>query len=572
MSNTGLVRTQYWNMSGPNPTPRTGLTSRAESRTDIEGYVLPADAARTTALYDWGIAGGLTVTATAGSAGITVAPGTALDADGRVIVLGDGGLAITDPQVPSTGVQNIPTVQVGPDGVVIDTAGLDPGQYLITVSWREVEVAEAGLLLLRQAPWLRLTDPGPFTDDGTQLVLAALELNVDGVVDGLEPGLRRLARSVTGSLILSRIGGGQGATTLSAGQTRSALLAPRDDGGVDLHLIAAAGTTRRALAVTGGTADLELDGGLRVARAVALASALSVAGGAEVTGDVSATGNMTTGGDLAVAGDVTIDDDLAVSGDLRAATTTVAALTVSGNTVLTGDVRLGSDLVIHGAVQTDGDLAVTGTVTASGTANLETLAVHGTTTIGAGGDAFLVTRHIAGKQSGADGPDGLWLNWNTGQTVHIGGASPADLEVSHDVFVGNRLGVKNPNPRFDVDVSGTVCAVTFCNPSDARLKTSVTGLTGVLDRLAEVQAVTFVPTQGEAGTMSGRRAGVVAQQMERAFPELVVPMGKNDLLAVDYAGLAGVLVGAVNELRAAITALENRLDDLDRRSDRDERR
>src|SRR3954452_5459463 len=98
MSNPGLVRTQYWNLSGPNPTPRTGLTSRAESRTDIEGYVLPADAARTTALHDWGIAGGLTVTATAGSAGITVALGTALDAAGRVIVLGDGGLAITDPQ------------------------------------------------------------------------------------------------------------------------------------------------------------------------------------------------------------------------------------------------------------------------------------------------------------------------------------------------------------------------------------------------------------------------------------------------------------------------------------------
>lgn len=116
MSSTGLVRTQYWTMSGPNPTPRTGLTSRAESRTDMEGYVLPADAARTTALYDWGVAGGLTVTATVGSAGVAAAQGTALDADGRVIVLGEDGLAITDPQVPPTGVQNIPTVPVGPAG------------------------------------------------------------------------------------------------------------------------------------------------------------------------------------------------------------------------------------------------------------------------------------------------------------------------------------------------------------------------------------------------------------------------------------------------------------------------
>ncbi|MEV6304522.1 tail fiber domain-containing protein [Actinoplanes sp. NPDC051861] len=541
MSNTGLVRTQYWNLSGPNPTPRTGLTSRAESRTDIEGYVLPADAARTTALYDWGVAGGLTVTATAGSAGLTVAQGTALDAEGRVIVLGEDGLAITDPQVPPTGVQNIPTVPVGPDGVVLDTVDVDPGRYLLTAGWREVEVADAGLLLLRQAPWLRLIDPGPFADDGTQVVLAVVELNAGGVVETLEPGLRRLARPVAGSLVLSRVDGGQG-----AGQARSAQLAPRADGGVDLHLLAAAGTTRRALAVT-GAADLELDGGLRVARPVALASALSVSGGAEVTGDLSVTGNLTAGGDLAVAGDVTIDDDLVVTGDLRAATTTLAALKVSGSSTLTGDVQAG------------GNLTVTGAVTAAGTSRLERLAVRGTTTIGAGGDAFLVTRHVVGKQSGADGPDGLWLNWNTGQTVHVGGGSPADLEVSHDVFVGNRLGVRNPSPRFDVDVSGTVCAITFCNPSDLRLKTGVTGLTGVLDRLAEVEAVTFVPVEGEAGTVSGRRAGVVAQQIERSFPELVVPMGDSDLLAVDYAGLAGVLVGAVNELRAAVTALESRI-------------
>jgi hypothetical protein len=63
---------------------------------------------------------------------------------------------------------------------------------------------------------------------------------------------------------------------------------------------------------------------------------------------------------------------------------------------------------------------------------------------------------------------------------------------------------------------------------------------------------------------------VLAQQMARAFPELVVPMGTDDLLAVDYAGLAGVLVGAVNELRAANADLAHRLDELDRRGDADD--
>ena len=81
-----------------------------------------------------------------------------------------------------------------------------------------------------------------------------------------------------------------------------------------------------------------------------------------------------------------------------------------------------------------------------------------------------------------------------------------------------------------------------------RLKAGVADVVDVLDRLADVRAVTFVPVGGEPGT-ERRHAGVLAQDVVRAFPELVVPMGPDGLMAVDYAGLAGVLVGAVNELR-----------------------
>ena len=86
---TGLVRTQYWNVSGPNPTPRTGATSRAESRTEVQGYLLASDAARNAALHGRGVAAGLEVSAVAGTAGVRVASGVALDLDGHVVVLGD---------------------------------------------------------------------------------------------------------------------------------------------------------------------------------------------------------------------------------------------------------------------------------------------------------------------------------------------------------------------------------------------------------------------------------------------------------------------------------------------------
>jgi hypothetical protein len=174
---------------------------------------------------------------------------------------------------------------------------------------------------------------------------------------------------------------------------------------------------------------------------------------------------------------------------------------------------------------------------------------------------------VDGKQVGNDGPDGLFLNWGNQQTVHVGGGQPADLSVSQDLVVSRnatvlgRLGVKTGAPAFDLHVNGTACAVTFCNPSDLRLKSAVVELDGVVDRLAKVRAVTFTPRDSEVPV---RRAGVVAQEVVDVFPELVVPMGPDGLMAVDYAGLAGVLVGAVNELRTVATALAARVDDLER--------
>ena len=76
----------------------------------------------------------------------------------------------------------------------------------------------------------------------------------------------------------------------------------------------------------------------------------------------------------------------------------------------------------------------------------------------------------------------------------------------------------------------------------------------MLDRLADVRAVTFV----RHGPIRGHRSGGTRGSWPRTssvFPELVIPMGPDGVLAVDYAGLAGVLVGAVNELRAATATL-----------------
>jgi hypothetical protein len=68
------------------------------------------------------------------------------------------------------------------------------------------------------------------------------------------------------------------------------------------------------------------------------------------------------------------------------------------------------------------------------------LYVVGDTTIGTGGDAKLVTRHVQGKSTADDSPDGLWLNWYTGRDVTIGqpGSLDSNLVVSGGVTVGSQ--------------------------------------------------------------------------------------------------------------------------------------
>ena len=109
-----------------------------------------------------------------------MATGVALDVGGQMVVLAEGGLAIVDPFVGPTGVQNIPTVQVEASGVTFDTTGL-AGDMLFTITWREVEEATSRLRCCTRrrgcgCRWNQAT----FVDDGLQLVLAVVTLRDRG--------------------------------------------------------------------------------------------------------------------------------------------------------------------------------------------------------------------------------------------------------------------------------------------------------------------------------------------------------------------------------------------------------
>lgn len=92
----------------------------------------------------------------------------------------------------------------------------------------------------------------------------------------------------------------------------------------------------------------------------------------------------------------------------------------------------------------------------------------------------------------------------------------------------------------------------------------------VLDRLARIRGVTWKWKQeaGPLGKLPGSSdAGVLAQEVEAEFPELVIT-GPDGFKQVNYTGLVGMLVEAVKELAAQNTALAARVEQLEREAKR----
>ena len=80
-------------------------------------------------------------------------------------------------------------------------------------------------------------------------------------------------------------------------------------------------------------------------------------------------------------------------------------------------------------------------------------------------------------------------------------------------------------------------------------------------KLAEVRGVTWEwrdDAPDEAKDQPG--IGVIAQELERVFPELV-STDEQGRKKVDYVGLIGPLIEAVKELDARVSELEHRLDE-----------
>jgi len=102
-----------------------------------------------------------------------------------------------------------------------------------------------------------------------------------------------------------------------------------------------------------------------------------------------------------------------------------------------------------------------------------------------------------------------------------------------------------------INVVGVITATDFNSASDLTLKTNIQSISNPIDKILQINGVTFNWRESNKPSV-----GIIAQEIEKIFPELV--NGENPK-TVNYNGLIGLLIEAIKEQQIEINNLKDKL-------------
>jgi hypothetical protein len=142
----------------------------------------------------------------------------------------------------------------------------------------------------------------------------------------------------------------------------------------------------------------------------------------------------------------------------------------------------------------------------------------------------------------------------TGSNLLVVSNSSTTTPLLYGNFSSNKMRVNG-----DIEATGTITTV-----SDASLKQNITELTGVTEKLDLIRGVYFDWIKsGNTGLLlrEGRQIGVIAQEVEKVYPELVIKDDKG-YKTMDYTKLTAVLLQAIKEQKLQIQSTQQENNDL----------
>ena len=136
------------------------------------------------------------------------------------------------------------------------------------------------------------------------------------------------------------------------------------------------------------------------------------------------------------------------------------------------------------------------------------------------------------------------------------GSTPGVAFVIGNGDIDQETGLAGPNPSnafiVNYDGSATLSGDLTIN-SDARLKSNIISLGSTLAKLLMIDGKSYTMKTNE----SESKIGLLAQDVQKAFPELVKTTNDSDqTLSVNYQGLIPVLINAIKEQQKQIDELK----------------
>lgn len=117
------------------------------------------------------------------------------------------------------------------------------------------------------------------------------------------------------------------------------------------------------------------------------------------------------------------------------------------------------------------------------------------------------------------------------------------------------LATPSGNVAFVPNTAGAGLSSTgpYTNTSDATLKENITTIIGCTDKIKQLDGVNFNWISDEA---KSQQIGLIAQEVQKVFPEIVSVSAMTGKLGISYGSLVPVLINAIKELEARLALLE----------------
>ena len=144
------------------------------------------------------------------------------------------------------------------------------------------------------------------------------------------------------------------------------------------------------------------------------------------------------------------------------------------------------------------------------------------------------------------------IKGGTTTQLALGGNGAEGVRInSTGVGIGTTAPTSKLHVVGDVNISGILTATDINSASDIRLKTNIKPFENTLEKIVQINGVSFNWIDSNA-----KSGGIIAQDVEKVFPELV---NDGDHKTVNYNGLIGVLVESIKELKQEVEDLKSRL-------------